>query len=410
MGIGSNNPVEAANIQREFAQWMLQQDQRPTYDAADDLKFGDTYARAMRRLNRRGVIDPTKMERPLHDDGWFRLWFQMQGFNYGYQRNVIDAQIRTWKHAYEHDYQYSKATGKGGFRSRFAGARNWAWAAGAFGGIAAGAIMSGMITSAFRAMLLDRKNFDKHLKEGTLTDWLRDLAYSRSGLTGTPDPYIQMAANVRYLSDINNIFQGPSLKWIGKNSTDVLRGFYPGATETADQTNTRIYNATRGAYNMIMVPAAAFAAAKLGGFGLTIPSAILAQTATSADASDAFAAMLAGPQGTELPKEQGGGLASNQSLTGLSALHSLGETEKPEEGSAGTSVGVPWGLLDDIAIPAWRGVSPIVSKLPRTVKLGAAGAVTAYAGEKYLEATAPYRDAASQGKIKDDQEDLEYRH
>jgi hypothetical protein len=61
------------------------------------------------------------------------------------------------------------------------------------------------VTTTLRQLLFAPDQWKKHEEEGTLLEYLRDLAMQRAGLNGTLDPIIQMATNLRYNADITSL-------------------------------------------------------------------------------------------------------------------------------------------------------------------------------------------------------------
>jgi len=276
-----------------------------------------------------------------------------------------------------------------------AGAGNFSWALWASASTAAAAVIAGAAVQALRRLIYNRDDFDKHLAQGDLFEYLLGLSLSSSGLQGTPDPYIQAFSNLRYTSDVNSIFQGPSLKYIGKNATDIARGIYDPSGQAMD-TNTRYHNAVRGAYNLMIVPATAWIGTKIGAFGTlaSIPAAGFVQYATSPQASEWVATKLTGAPGTKLPEAKPG-LPELPTMDALPTLPGPGDDAGTGPGAGQTSPngGLPWGMMDDVAVPAWRAIAPVIEDIPGPVKWGAMGAAGLYGGYKFLQATEPYRNA-----------------
>jgi hypothetical protein len=291
------------------------------------------------------------------------------------------------------------------------------WAFGGFASIATAAIVANMFTAMLRRLVYNKEDFDKHVKQGDMKSYLFGLGVSQSGLGGVPDPYIQALSNLRYTQDTNSLLQGPSIKYVLSNANDILRGVANTEGDVSG-TNTRYYNATKAAYDLVAVPSAAFIATQIAGFGLTIPSAAFAQYATSPHAAEQFATMMTGRKGTKLPAESDtdpygmpteipgmptyvGGQLPGES--GSDALQGSDQQPTGVSGAQGAS-SIPWGLMDDVLVPAWRAAAPVVAKLPGPVKWGAAAVTAAALAAEYWKKTAPYRAASQQQQEQEQQQ------
>ena len=116
-----------------------------------------------------------------------------------------------------------------------------------------------------RQYLFAPDQWQKHEDDGDLGGYLTDLAMQRSGLNGTLDPIIQMFTNMRYDANMSSLLEGASINWLAKNAQDVISPFV--MANDSPNTNTRYFNAARGAFNLVGVPAAAFGLTKLGAVG-----------------------------------------------------------------------------------------------------------------------------------------------
>jgi hypothetical protein len=169
-------------------------------------------------------------------------------------------------------------------------------------------------------------------------------------------------------------------------------------------TNTRYFNAARGAFNLVGVPAAAYALTTLGGVGgaaAKVAAGAALQFGTSPGAAAAFAGAVAGEKGAQLPKETDGKLPELPGLAGLPSLPSEGgddgKGEAKGKGAAQDASGgvIPWGLADDVAKPAWQVLgepaATALARVPGPLKvLGGLGAA-AYGAKSFLDTTAPWR-------------------
>jgi hypothetical protein len=267
------------------------------------------------------------------------------------------------------------------------------------GALVHAAAMAGMmvganvLTSALRQALFAPDQMQKHADDGTLGEYILDLAMQRSGLNGTLDPIIQMFTNLRYNSDIASLLGGASLSWFAKNAQDLIQPFV--TTNDSPNSNTRYWNQGRAAFNLIGVPAAVVGLTALGSIGgpltrLTAGAAL--QAGTSPFAASLFANTVAGPKGVE-PEKTTQGLKGLEDLSGLKNLPKLGAEAKPEAAgdAGGGGLAGGWGLADDIAVPLWRYGGPVLNRLPGVIKLGTGAVVAAGGIATYLSKTAPFR-------------------
>jgi hypothetical protein len=389
--LGLNDPVHA-----NFAKFMTDLGgNAPSIDLLQKHDMGNAYGLAVRRLTDRVIQDPYKVDRAMWSNApILGLAYQLMSFNYQFQRNVLNPLMGNIEHSYGRAKMQAQARGAGAIGSTaqglVAGGGSLVHAA----SMAASVIGVGFMTTALRQLLFAPDQWDKHEKDGDLVEYLRDLTVQRSGLNGVLDPIIQLFTNMRYDSEISSLFNGASINWMAKNAQDVIQPFV--TANDSPNTNTRLFNQARGAFNLVGVPLAATGLTMLGAAGgpLTrLAAGAALQYGTSPGIASDFAGMLAGEKGTELPKP-GAGLAKLSGLqTGLTALPKLGAAGEGAAGGPGAGGMIPWGLMDDIAQPAWRVAGPFINALPGPVKIGALGLGGAAAGGSYLSQTAPFRNA-----------------
>jgi hypothetical protein len=266
--------------------------------------------------------------------------------------------------------------------------------------VAAGASMfaASLFTTIVRQLLYAPEQWDKHQKDGDLWPYLKDLAFSRSGLNGVVDPILQAYSHLKYDSDLTALIHGAAINTYMQNLQQVLQ---PILGTTDSKTNTALYNQTRSLYNLVGVPltAAILTAASTvsGPVGKVIGGAAL-QGLTSPGMSNWVAKTLVGPKGAERADAQKGGIKELSKMGGLAkpgGLSKLGEPPKAaaKTGEAGhaAAAGPIMGLVDDVAVPAMRYLGPMISSLSPTTKAAAGIAAGAYGAYEYLHATAPFR-------------------
>ena len=367
-------------IHADFAKWMNGfAGKRPTVAQLQSDPMASAYSLAVRRLTDRTIQDPYKVDRAAMSSVPFvGLAFQLMSFNYQFQRNVLEPAMERIGHAY-------KTQGVLGAAGQLAHT----------GAMAGAMVGAGILTTAMRQYLFAPDQVQKHLDDGDLGSYFLDLAMQRSGLNGTLDPIIQMFTNMRYDSNMSSLLEGASINWLAKNAQDVISPFVL-ANDSPDS-NTRYFNAARGAYNLLGVPAAALGLTKLGAFGGPVVRGLggaALQYGTSPGSAAWLAEQAAGPKGAKLPKEGAGELPE---LSGLPGLPGDEEGGPAGQGAAGDASGggLPWGMVDDVAKPAWQTfgepVAAALSRLPGPVKvLGGLGAA-AYGAKSFLDTTEPWR-------------------
>jgi hypothetical protein len=241
--------------------------------------------------------------------------------------------------------------------------------------------------------LFDRERFDKIM--ANLDVWeLINQAWSRAGFNGPLDPAIQALTHSKYDVDVSSLYEGAGPNYFTKNATDVAAPFILGQ-EDSPNSNTRLFNAWRGAFNLIGVPiSAGFMtwAGNLGGPLTRFGAGLAMQKLTSPGMSTSFAGTMAGDKGTKREDAGGGKIGGLQEMQGLSGLNELGAKPKGGAAGQGSSKPSPWGFLDDIMIPAWNKVGPALNYVPfwgKAAGLGVGGGIAAY---KAYQAGAPFRN------------------
>ncbi len=389
-GNGVNSKEDAARWFRElglgdqihgdFAKWMTGfQGGRPTVAQLKTDPMAGAYSLAVRRLVDRSVQDPYKVDRAaLSSVPFVGLAFQLMSFNYQFQRNVLQPAMDQMTHNYQ----------RGGLLAATGSAVHAATMAGAMVG-------AGVVTSALRQLLFAPDQWRKHSDDGDLAGYITDLAMQRSGLNGTLDPLIQIGTNLRYDANVSSLIEGASINWMAKNLQDIV-----GPLATANDSpnsNTRYFNAARGAFNLLGVPVAAAGLTGLGAVGGPLTKFMAGaalQFGTSPAAAAGFAESVAGPKGATREKPETGGLPALPGLPTGGPPGSETQGEGPAQDFGGGMI--PWNLADDVAKPAWQvagePVAAAFSRLPGPLKaLGAAG-VAAYGAKSFLDTTEPWRN------------------
>lgn len=384
-------------IHDKFAQFMLDQNGgRPSIDTLKSHEMGSAYGLAIGRIVDRVIQDPYKVDTPVGGSNpMTRLAFQLMHFNYSYQKNVLNPMWEGVTHSYGQAKLSAQQAGAGAVGAR---ARGLVAAGGTMANTAAmaGTVLgAGLLVNMVRQSIFAPDQWKEHEDKGDLWEWLRDLTFQRSGFNGTLDPIIQVYSHLRYDADISSLMEGASINYMFKNMQDVIQPFV--TANDSPNTNTLLYNQARGAFNLIGVPAAAIGLTMLGQAGgpfTRLASGAALQYGTSPYMSGRVAAAAAGDKGTKLPKE-GEGLQGLRSTGALQELPS-GEPDKSTgPGSSAPAATGGIGLLDDVAVPAWRYGQGVMSKVPGPLKALAAAGALGYAVNDYFGKTAPFREQSA---------------
>jgi hypothetical protein len=390
------------HLHDDFSQWMLDLNGgRPSVDKLQTDDMGSAYGLAMRRLVERIIQEPFKIDRAAASNRpGISLIFQLMSFNYSFQHNVLNPLWDRIEHSYGRAKLAGEARGAGPVGARIQG---YTAAGGSMAHAAAmvGTVLgAGLMVNALRQAIFAPDQWAKHDDAGDLGEWLLDLTFQRSGLNGTLDPIIQLYSHLRYDADISSLMDGASVNYLAKNLQDVIQPLV--RTNDSPNTNTIYYNQARGLYNLIGVPLAGVGLTMLGSVGGPVSrllSGAALQLGTSPYAAGQVAETAAGgPKGTKLPKESATGLPSMPNFDNLIDMPDLladKNTGATEVGSGGIT---PWGLLDDVAVPAWRYGQGVMSKVPGPLKALAAAGALGYAVNDYVGKTQPFRDVTEQNQ------------
>lgn len=320
--------------QEDFARWLAPYGRdAPDLSAVKDNRHGDNWRRAMYRLTNQMNQAPTTSEKAIGANSPAgKIVFGLMSFNYSFLGNVIERFIndanRQWREA-------------NGFGERAGVAGRLALHAGV--GIV-GLTLASLLGTVLRERAFNGDQWKKHQEDGDLESWLIDLAFQRTGLTGTLDPLLQLWHGLRYNKSVSDLALGAS----GGYYADAIQQIMGAFTRTSPHTNTSLFNAYRGAYNALAVPAAAVALSALpGGRLLGAAASAALMTVTSRQASNTFAETLAGPKGsgdeTTAPNEEAPEPPEKDD-----------EETKADHGSAAGNFAA--GLVDDFLPMIGRGI------------------------------------------------------
>jgi hypothetical protein len=378
--------------QKAFSQWVVDLGgQQPSSALLQKDAMGTAYGLMVRRMVGRANQDPGKIDRAAGASGRGALVFQLQSFAYSFAKNVLYPMMKNIEHSYGRARIEAQQSGSGPLASR---ARALVFSGGTAAHMAAmtGAVLAAAIPGALlKLYLFDRERFDKIMANLDVLE-LVNQAWSRAGFNGPLDPAIQVLSHSKYDVDVSSLYEGAGPNYITKNAQDVAAPFVLGQ-EDSPNSNTRMFNAWRGAFNLIGVPLSAgfmTAAGNMGGPLTRFAAGLTMQKLTSPGFASSFAETMAGPKGAKREDAGGGKLDKLDELKGLGGLQELGAKEAPGAGG-GSSGPSPWGFLDDIMIPAWNKVGPALNYVPFWGKAAGLAVGVGIAGYKAYEAGAPFR-------------------
>ena len=221
------NPKEAQG----FSKWVLESGKMTVKSLKGEGKYQDMYKRAVRRFVDQSVVKPEAAEKPRYASHRLgSLFYYLQSFIYGFQKNIIMRQARGVKHA---------VTTKGltvGNRVT----------------LAAPLVLTPIIIGALQYGLGELR--DKVLTSETRKDMepgrKMARAMSRSGYYGQLDPWINMFASLRYRRDPATVLAGP----IFGNIFDTFAGFANLFILNSDMTNTQERKAAQQFWRSLVKP------------------------------------------------------------------------------------------------------------------------------------------------------------
>jgi hypothetical protein len=386
-------PPESAQA---FAEWNLaRRGDMPSLEMLKDDPMAGVYGLAIRRMVDRSIQAPYKAERPLSaEQSWIGLTTQFLSFNYAFQRNVLDPMMASVGRSYARGAERAELAGGGRIARTASGLTAATTSTAGLASLAASYVAAGVLPEMMRSFLFNREQWDQHMEDGDMADWLWGLSMGRSGLGGTIDPLVQVATHLKYETDLNSLLEGAGVNWYAKNGFDLVSPFLPATPES--DTNTRYHNAARAAYNLFAVPAEAYVATRLGAFGAPIRALAGGglMESTSPGVATRFADWRAGQKGTTLPKEPEPG-APTPDLPNLPSLDDEEKATAKAQAStaAATTGGVPWGVMDDFVMPLAKVAAPAWAAVPKPLKVGLGLGAAAYAASRIDAKMAPFRNA-----------------
>ncbi len=287
----------------QFTKWLIQVDGKPTEDdlgSASMSDMADIYSMAMYQLTRLTIQEPTKGDRPY----WQRYTFGqfalgITSFSYGFQRNVTIRMIQQTKAEFRRADKYAetggdkfkakaKATGKA---AKFAGRRVFTALTAYYLGV--------LLVTILREAAMGGDRWEEEKEKGTLTPWLLELAWNRTGFIGALDPWYNLIRNVRYKRDLSNYTAGPTGTYWLQALERLLFTFF----KNSPTTNTAQRNRWIAAYELAVLPAVLLGITALSvGPMLALAFGASAMWMSSGSMRKQVGDWMAGPR-----KEKGGG-------------------------------------------------------------------------------------------------------
>jgi hypothetical protein len=347
---------------------------RPGLPTLQDLETpeGRAWGQAISRLTDKIIQDPMKVDKPLLSQSPVgRLGFGLMSFNYSFYHNVIEHFFETHTARVGEGYRDARNAGSGRI-----GALKGAVAPAARAvthGLAAAAATyaAALAATTLRERLFNGATWDEHQKDGTLGDWLSDLAISRTGINGPLDPVIQAFTGLKYQRDLSSLVAGAQLGYFLQSAGDIVKAF----AAPSPNTNTSDFNAIKGAWQLLAVPAMSALFSALPGGPLTgFLYGTGMQYATGQNVGLGVASHFVGPKGTGVDGTPPPGSADDTGGELNPATDELAPQKAASSGSSGTVAGIPVGLLDDLANPALRVAAPMFTRLPFVGKAAVAAA------------------------------------
>jgi hypothetical protein len=262
-----------------FAKQMVDANRMPAVDELD-TDFGYDYATAQLRLNNMVIQEPGMMDRPeFAANPVARIFYALQGFTYGYYRNIIKRNIILINE------MGKKGAGRGGKSgAAYYGSKLFVAAAIAYA--------IGVTVSTIREAVLNPKRFKEMQDDGSLWKNMALLGFNRTFSFGAADTIINAAVGLKYRRDLSNVMVGAGPATITQNAGKVLQPI----TANSRKTNTAEYSAVQGAYGLLS-PFANFGLAYVpGGAVVSAVAGVGMAYATSPAARDATATAIVGPK------------------------------------------------------------------------------------------------------------------
>ncbi len=244
------------------------------------------WMRAINRLVSETIQNPLKTDRPLAANSPdLAPMYSIMSFIAAFTRTILFRSLGRGIDM-ENDSTGTKAAKV---------AANAALAVPAFGVIYLGHIL----TSTLREILLNGDKLEAEWEEdkGATITRLLELAFSRTGITGRFDLLHQLMTNVKYDRDLTTLTAGAHIGRVLQEIQTVGEAFFG---RNADSTNTAEFNAAQAFYRLTIQPAIAIGLTMLPtGRISTVAEGVGLISASSYDASVAFAESLVGEKGTK---------------------------------------------------------------------------------------------------------------
>jgi hypothetical protein len=214
-----------------FANWVQESGKMTAKTMKADGKYQDMYRRAVRRFVDQSVIKPEAAEKPRYASHLVgSLFYYLQSFIYGFQKNVIIRQARNVKRA---------ATEKD-------------LTIGNRAALAAPMILTPIILGALQYGLGDLRDkvLDSETKKKMSKERQGFRALSRTGYYGQLDPWVNLFAGLRYRRDPATTLSGPIFGGV----FDTFASLVNLAANNSKNTNTQERNAAKQAWRQFVKP------------------------------------------------------------------------------------------------------------------------------------------------------------
>ncbi len=243
------------------------------------------WMRAINRLVSETIQNPLKTDRPLAANSPdLAPMYSIMSFITAFTRNVIFRNLGRGI-----DMETDSLTTRAGKV-----AANTALTVLPFGALFA----AHFVTTTLREALLNSDKLEEEWekdKEGAI-EWLMSRAFSRTGMTGRFDLFVQLATNIRYDRDLTSLTAGAYIGAVLQDIQTISEAFFG---RNSDNTNTAEFNAAQAFYRLAIQPAIAVGLTLLPtGRISTVGEGAALIGASAYDTSAAFAEAMVGEKGT----------------------------------------------------------------------------------------------------------------
>ncbi len=197
-------------------------------------KAAEVWAAATVRLTEQIIQNPKRFDRPkLAALNHVRMIYGIMGFTFAFHRNIL---VPLFKKNIDARGENETAARYAG-RTIYGSARNLAQVAPAIMAL----FGSHLLVTIAREALFNRDRWDQKMEDDEWLEWILARAFSRTGLSGASDPFVQILYGLRYERDIASAFAGAHVGWL----IDVLQDLLALNFRNSPNTDTTERNAVK---------------------------------------------------------------------------------------------------------------------------------------------------------------------